>query len=103
MLKNGDFVKCRHGYLGMVTRVYRDWEDLKAKNYFHTIDPDGESNKMDNVEKLINGDPKDAWLDCQKIPFTEDQLQENWYSVKCLDGGSIWACDSTLERITSIN
>lgn len=103
-LNVGNLVKSKkYGYVGIITTIYSNWNDLKLKNHFHTIDPDDESNKMDSVEKLINGDPKDAWLDCQEIPFTVNQLHENWYSVKCLDGGSIWTCNSTLEILTNSN
>jgi hypothetical protein len=56
---------------------------------------------MDVVEKMINGDPKDAWLEAQEIPFTEEQLEENWYSVRCLSGGAIWTCESFLEMVDS--
>ncbi len=100
MLQKGNIVKeKKYGYRGMIEKIFTSWEDLKAKQEFITIDPDNESEKMDNIEKLINGDLKDAWLEAQAIPFIEEQLNENWYSVRCLDGGAIWTCESLLELV----
>ena len=97
-MKKGNMVKeLKYGYIGMIDQIFSSWDDLKTKTIFFTIDPDDESNKMDAVEKLINGDPKDNWLDAQEIPFTNEQLNENWYSILCLTGGAIWACESSLE------
>lgn len=100
MYKKGNIVKeNKHGYKGILEEIFTSWTDLKSKQTFLTIDPDDESNQMDYVEKIINGDPKDDWLKVQKIPFTEEQLEENWYSVKCLDGGVFWTCESLLEMV----
>ena len=85
--------------VGIVKDVYRNWEHLKASNRFVTIDEDGESDEMSFEEKLINGDPKDKWLEMQKKPFTSEQLDERWYSVKCLDGGGIWSCETMLQPL----
>lgn len=89
----------KYGFKGMVKGVFASWGDLKSKQEFITIDPDNESEKMNNIEKLINGDPKDAWLLAQLIPFTDKQLNENWYHVRCFDGGSIWTCESFIELV----
>jgi len=98
MLQKGNIVKAtQHGYRGVIYKAFTSWEDLKTKQNFITIDPDNESEKMDKIEKLIQGDPKDAWLEAQSIPFTDEQLKENWYSVRCFDGGEIWTCESLLE------
>lgn len=100
MIKEGDVVKeKRYGSKGVVIQIFKNWEDLKSKQDFITIDQDSESNKMDAVEKMISGDPKDKWLELQEIPFTEHQLNENWYSVRCFDGGAIWTCESSLEIV----
>ena len=100
MLQKGNIVKDKkYGYKGMIHETFTSWKDLKAKQDFLTIDPDNESENMDNIEKIINGDPKDAWLEAQSIPFTEEQLNENWYSVRCLGGGAIWTCESLLEVV----
>lgn len=100
MYKKGNIVReTKYGHKGMVEQTFASWEDLKSKQAFLTIDPDDESSKMDAVEKIINGDPKDAWLEAQAIPFTEEQLEENWYSVRCFDGGAIWTCESLLQLV----
>lgn len=100
MYQKGNIVKeTKYGFKGMIKQTFTSWEDLKSKQVFLTIDPDDESFEMDSVEKIINGDPKDAWLDAQEIPFTEEQLKENWYSISCLDGGGIWTCESLLEMV----
>ena len=100
MLQKGNIVKeKKYGYRGMITETFTSWEDLKVKQDFLTIDPYNESEKMNNIEKLINRDQKDYWLEAQEIPFNEEQLNENWYSVRCLDGGEIWTCESLLELV----
>lgn len=100
MYQKGNIVKeTKYGFKGMIEKTFKSWEDLKSKQAFLTIDPDNESGKMDVVEKMISGDPKDAWLEVQEIPFTAEQLEENWYSVRCLDGGEIWTCESSLEIV----
>ena len=99
MVKIGSIVVDRYGFIGFVVEEYNNWDDLKNKNHFVTIDADNESGKMDSIEKLIKGDPKDAWLDIQKIPFTEEQLLENWFTVKCMFGGFLWSCESGLTDI----
>ena len=41
-----------------------------------------------------------AWArlaDSLSIPFTEEQLNENWYSVHTFSGGGILCCESRLE------
>lgn len=102
MFQKGNIVKeKKYGYKGLIEQTFTSWNDLKAKQDFITIDPDDESNKMSAVEKIISGDPKDAWLEAQKIPFTDEQLNENWYLVRCLDGGAIWTCESLLEMVDS--
>jgi hypothetical protein len=85
----------------MIEETFTSWENLKSKKAFITIDPDNESEKMSIIEKLISGDPKDDWLKAQEIPFTEGQLNENWYSIRCLDGGAIWTCESLLELVNT--
>jgi len=100
MYQEGTIVKeKKYGYRGMITQSFTSWDDLKNKQNFLTIDPDDESNKMDKFEKMINGDPKDAWLKVQEIPYTNGQLNENWYSIRCFDGGAVWTCESLLEMI----
>lgn len=102
--KVGQLVQSRRGeilpYIGRVERVFDNWENLKNKNYFDTIDPEDESDRMSAIEKLINGDPKDKWLKMQKIPFTERQLDETWYSVLLETGGAVWTCHSKLQDAT---
>jgi len=39
------------------------------------------------------------WCLQQKIPFTDKQLAENWYEVKCDTGGAIWSPESLLQAI----
>lgn len=102
-MKQGDYVIERnHKSEGLVNQVYDNWEDLKSKNDFLTIDPSNESDDMSTVDKLVSGDPKDEWLNEQEIPFTKQQLQEKWYSVYTLDGGEIWACESNLKLDNNI-
>lgn len=97
MIKKGDSVKeINHGYSGTVENEYENWEDLKAKSDFITIDPDNESEKMDIAEKLINGDPKDKWLKIQENPYSENELNQRWFNVDCYDGGAIWTCEGRL-------
>jgi hypothetical protein len=38
----------------------------------------------------------------QEKPFTEEQLNERWFSVDCIDGGGIWSCESRLKVLTEI-
>lgn len=100
MFKKGNFVKDKkYGLIGMIDEVFLNWEDLKSKNDFITLDPNNQSNEMDHIEKIINGDPKDTWLNQQEIPFNEEQLKEKWYSLRILDGGSIWTCHSLIEMV----
>ena len=95
-------VNLTFGYKGIVLETFKSWDDLKSKSYFETLDPDDEALKSSALELLINGDPRDNWLKMQSIPFTAEQLQEEWYHVKCFDGGSIWCCESTIQIINFI-
>lgn len=97
--KIGYMVKDQYDCVGVITKVYANWEDLKSKNKFLTLD----DNDLDPVEKLIQGDPKDKWLELQEIPYTPNQLEEPWYTVSCLFGGSAWASESTLTSTNSLN
>ena len=100
MFKKGNIIKeKKYGYAGMVDQVFKNWEDLKKSKMFVTIDPHNESEEMDGFKKIIHGDPKDVWLQAQKIPFTDSQLSERWYSIRCFDGGSIWTCESMIELV----
>ena len=100
MLKKGQIVKNKvYGFKGMIEKVFENWQDLKQKNDFLTIEPKTEETSY--IERLIN-DPKDEWLKLQETPFTKEHLQENWYSIRCLDGGAIWCCESRLELIDSL-
>lgn len=83
MVKIGDMVKSDHGYTGIVQTEFENWEDLKSKNDFLTI----------------GNDNKDLWLMEQENPYTVEQLYERWFSVRCIDGGAIWSCESRLEKI----
>jgi hypothetical protein len=92
--------KVRHvlyGYTGIVTDTFRSWEDLKARSDFFTIAPD--ASEMDEVEMLIHGDHRDRWLEMQDVAYTEANLQERWYKIKCLDGGVILSCRSRLRVV----
>ena len=102
-INKGCKVKSDHGFIGFVIKVYKNWDDLKSKNRFYTIDADGDSEKMSELEKTISGDPKDKWLTVQEHPFTEKELNERWFTVKCLDGGAIWSCENRLKIIEQIN
>jgi hypothetical protein len=97
--KIGCVVKDKYDCVGVVTKVYANWEDLKSKNKFLTLD----DNNLDQIEKLIKGDVKDKWLELQEIPYTLKQLEETWYSISCLFGGSIWASESTLTSTNTLN
>ena len=89
----GDFVKeIKHGYEGVVSGIFDDWKDLKRNNDFLTIEPDDD-------KAIIDTDPKDEWLNLQSIPFTDNDLKVMWFSITCLDGGSIWTCENYLEKI----
>lgn len=100
MFKIGNIVRSKRlGYHGLVVKCFASWQDLKQQEMFLTLDPDNESDEMDAAERIINGDPKDVWLKSQEIPYTEEQLEERWYSVRCFDGGSAWNCDSALELV----
>ena len=99
MITIGMMVIDYYGYSGYVVEEYDNWEDLKSKNHFVTIDADGESEKMDNMEKLIKGDPKDRWLEIQEVPFTDEQLDEKWFTVKQMFGGFSWSCESRLSNV----
>jgi len=76
-------VKSDYGYIGIVIEEFDNWEDLKSKNDFITI----------------GNDNKDLWLMEQENPYTVEQLHERWFSVRCVDGGSIWSCESRLVNI----
>lgn len=102
MIKKGDMVQSDYGFTGIISYEFENWEDLKDRTHFGTIDVDEESRKMDKIEKLIKGDPKDKWLEMQEKPFTEEQLNERWFSVDCIDGGGIWSCESRLKVLTEI-
>ena len=100
MLKEGQIVKSKiYGFKGMIEKSFKNWDDLKQKSYFATIEPKPEETSY--IERLIN-DPKDEWLKLQEIPFTKDELSERWFIVRCLDGGAIWCCESKLELIDSL-
>lgn len=103
-IKIGDSVQdINFGYSGVVEKEFKNWEDLKQQTHFITIDPDNESGEMDVVEKLINGDPKDKWLKIQEVPFSENELNERWFSVVCYDGGGIWSNESRLKQNPRLN
>lgn len=98
--KIGSLVKNKnYGDAGIVTSVYNNWEDLKSKNDFLTMD----DNSMTDIEKLINGDPKDKWLELQDIKYSEKDLNNTWYSVKLPLNGSIWISHNRLELIQNLN
>jgi hypothetical protein len=100
MLKIGQIVKSRLWKdAGMVEKVFNNWEDLKQKTHFSTIDSIPE--ETSSIERLIN-DPKDEWLRMQEIPFTNKELNEKWYLVRCLNRGSFWSCESKLELVDSL-
>jgi len=100
MIKKGYIVKyCAYGYVGMVVEVYRNWQDLKNKNDFHMIDPNPEETSPE--ERLIN-DPKDEWLKMQERPISDEELKERWFTVRCLDGGSIWVNEKRLEIVDTL-
>lgn len=95
-MKKGDYVKeTEYSHEGIIHEVFENWEDLKSKNRFSTVAP--EADEMDYVEKIINGDPKDKWLEMQNKPFTDSQLEEKWFHVLTMNGGSIWSCESRLK------
>jgi len=99
MFKIGDIVEeTVHNYLGIIDVVFENWNDLKIKNNFLTIEKDDE---MDYFEKLIHRDQEDEWLRIQTIPFEKQQLFEKWFTVSCFDGGAIWTCKSRLKLINS--
>jgi hypothetical protein len=98
--KKGDIVKeIKYGFFGIIDETFENWEDLKSKNRFPSIDPDNKRIEMSEVEKIINGDPKDDWINAQEIPFTDVQLGERWHLIKCFSGGSVWACESCIEKV----
>jgi hypothetical protein len=97
-IEEGDMVtELNYGAEGVVEKVFENWDDLKNNSNFLTLDPDGIANSSDFMELLINGDPRDEWLKMQKIPFTADQLLENWFLVRIFEGGAIWTCRSLLK------
>ena len=99
-MKTGDLVRSEETNCeGLVIKCFENWEDLKLKSRFVTIDPNED---MDTIEKLINGDPKDKWLEMQEHPFTEEQLKERWFTVATYDGGEIWSCESRLGIINNV-
>jgi hypothetical protein len=81
MIKKGDMVKSYHGYIGIVQTEFENWDDLKSKNDFLTIGDDN----------------KDLWLMEQENQYTVEQLYEKWFSIRCIEGGAIWSCESKLE------
>lgn len=95
-------VDLKYGYKGIVVNTYHNWDNLKALSSFETFDPDKEALKSSVLDLLIHGDPRDEWLKQQEIPFTDDQLEEEWYCIKCFDGGVIWSCESTITLMNFI-
>lgn len=83
MVKIGDMVQSEHGYVGIVDKEFDNWDDLKSKNDFLTL----------------GNEHKDMWLMMQENPYGDEQLFEKWFSVRCVDGGAIWSCESRLELI----
>lgn len=77
-MKIGSRVTTRHGYTGVVVRMYDDFSAVSA-----------------SCVSMSGTD----WLAQQIIPFTEDELAEAWYSVACDDGGSVWSPKSLLDPI----
>jgi hypothetical protein len=94
--KIGDMVIDQYGEIGIVNDVFNDWENLKDRREFITLDDD----ELTPIERLIRGDPKDKWLALQKRPYTQEELEENWYSVSIAVGGGIWTSES---RLTLVN
>jgi len=66
-IRLGDYVRTNgHGHLGRVTR-------------------------KDHLYNGKNGvGERDWWTDGLEIPITDEQLKENWVSVLCKGGGSIY-------------
>lgn len=95
-IKKGMLVKNEYGIKGIIEKIYNNWDDLKRNNDFITIDPGNEGAKMNGVDKLINGDPRDKWLYQQEKPFTELELKETWFTIFTFNGGSISSCESRL-------
>lgn len=42
------------------------------------------------------------WLRIQEVPFTEDELYEEWYTILCQDGGSVWTCESRVRVLENV-
>ena len=101
MIKIGDIVFEENSNItGIVLSIYDNWDDLKSKEEFPTFDPDNESQNMSDIDKIINGDPKDKWLEVQEIKFTKDNLNEKWYLILCFFGEYLWSCHSFIKRFS---
>ena len=81
-----------YGYEGIINKRFQNWAALKDRSEFITFDPD----KQSEVDRLIEGDMRDGWLQAQTIKHTEEELREPWYSILCFDGGSAWSPHSRL-------
>lgn len=80
-MKEGDFViDIEYGYQGIIDKVYKNFYDYSANSNF-----------------ITTGDGL-TWLKAQKPEVTPEQVLEKWYSIKCIDGGSICVCESRLKH-----
>ena len=101
MFKIGDTVcETNSNLVGTIITIYDNWEDLKENEIFITYDPENKSYNMSDIEKIVNGDPKDKWLDAQLIEFTADNLNEKWYGIQCFFGEYLWSCHSFIKRFS---
>lgn len=76
----GDKVRDRWGQVGKVAKVYEDFYDLVKKVTFYSM-------------------TADQWLAQQNPPFTKDNLREKWFSIDLDDGGTVWSCESKLNKL----
>jgi hypothetical protein len=42
------------------------------------------------------------WLKIQEVPFTEKEIYEEWYTILCQDGGSMWTCESRVTVLENV-
>lgn len=76
-IRIGDQVKDRYGRFGIIVEEFENFSDLVSKAKFLTMSAS-------------------EWLDCQKIPITDEQLREKWFTIECHSGGAAWAFESSL-------
>ena len=79
--KKSQVVQEQYGCAGTIREQFSNWHSLPGDDFLSMT--------------------KAQWLSYQERPYTEDELDEPWYSVDLFAGGSCYSCESRLINISN--